>query len=468
MASAQLFKTHLKTPFLILLIAEICVVFGSVYSAIFIRFYNQGLNFADLAVGRWDSALVITLVTAITTLSTGLYVGRLREGMSGVLIRIAISMVMSSMIVVLIFYLFLDLSLGRGVLALVYVQSFFIIGTVRTLFFELVDTSVFKSRVLVYGAGSDASYIDKKLRRKADRRGFDIVGYALLGNQDAQVDKNRIVKIDSPLLEYVNKNSIDEIVVATTDIQTRVKIDELVNCKLNGISVLDILTFFEREAGQIRIDILDPAWLVTSDGFSQSRLRNTIKRVFDLVVSFILLIVSLPVQLLIVIAIWFEDGIRAPIIYRQQRAGEYGSSFNVYKFRSMISGAEKAGEAIWASKGDCRVTAVGSFLRKYRLDELPQAINVIKGDMSFVGPRPERPEFISELAEHIPYYKERHLVKPGLTGWAQLNFSYGSSKEDAYHKHLYDMYYVKNHSLFLDCLILLQTVEVVLFGKGAR
>ena len=358
--------------------------------------------------------------------------------------------------------------MGRGVLALVYLQSFFIIGTVRTLFFELVDTSVFKSRVLVYGAGSDASYIDKKLRRKADRRGFDIVGYALLGNQDAQVDKNKIVKIDSPLLEYVNKNSIDEIVVATSDIQTRVKIDELVNCKLNGINVLDILTFFEREAGQIRIDILDPTWLVTSDGFSQSRLRNMIKRLFDLVVSFILLVVSLPVQLLVVIAIWLEDGIRAPIIYRQQRAGEYGSRFNVYKFRSMISNAEKAGKAVWACEGDSRVTAVGSFLRKYRLDELPQAINVIKGDMSFVGPRPERPEFIIELAEHIPYYKERHIVKPGLTGWAQLNFSYGSSMEDAYHKHLYDMYYVKNHSLFLDCLILLQTVEVVLFGKGAR
>jgi sugar transferase (PEP-CTERM system associated) len=388
--------------------------------------------------------------------------------MAGVLIRIAISMVMSSMIVVLIFYLFVDLFLGRGVLALVYVQSFFIIGTVRTLFFELVDTSVFKSRVLVYGAGSDASYIDKKLRRKSDRRGFDIVGYALLGNQDAQVDKNKIVKIDSPLLEYVNKNSISEIVVATSDIQTRVKIDELVDCKLNGINVLDILTFFEREAGQIRIDILDPAWLVTSDGFSQSRLRNMIKRLFDLVVSFILLVVSLPVQLLVVIAIWLEDGIGAPIIYRQKRTGEHGSNFSVYKFRSMNSNAEKAGKAVWASEGDSRVTAVGSFLRKYRLDELPQAINVIKGDMSFVGPRPERPEFIIELAEHIPYYKERHIVKPGLTGWAQLNFSYGSSMEDAYHKHLYDMYYVKNHSLFLDCLIILQTVEVVLFGKGAR
>lgn len=468
MAAAQLFKTHLKTPFLILLIAETCVVYGSVYSALFIRFYNQDLDFADISVGRWDSAVVVALVTAITTLSTGLYVGRLREGMAGVLIRIAISMTMSSMIVVLIFYLFPDLFLGRGVIALVYIQSFFIIGTVRTLFFELVDTSVFKSRVLVYGAGSDASYIDTKLRRKSDRRGFDIAGYALLDNQNPQVDKNRIITIDSPLLEYVNKNFIDEIVVATSDIKTTVKINELVDCKLNGIAVLDILTFFEREAGQIRIDILDPTWLVTSDGFRQSRLRNIIKRLFDLIVSSILLFVSLPVQLLIVIAIWLEDGIGAPIIYRQQRAGELGNSFNVYKFRSMISNAEKEGKAIWASAGDSRVTAVGSFLRKYRLDELPQAINVIKGDMSFVGPRPERPEFISELAEHIPYYKERHVLKPGLTGWAQLNFSYGSSMEDAYQKHLYDMYYVKNHSLFLDCLIILQTVEIILFGKGAR
>jgi sugar transferase (PEP-CTERM system associated) len=372
------------------------------------------------------------------------------------------------MIVSLIFYIFPDLLLGRGILAIAYVQSFFIIGTIRTLFFELVDTSVFKSRVLVYGAGPNASYIDKKLRRKSDRRGFDIIGYALLDNQVPQVDEKRIVSIDSTLLEYVKKNFVDEIVVAASDVRTRPKINELVDCKLNGIGVLDILTFFEREAGQIRIDILDPAWLVTSDGFSQSRLRNTIKRLFDLVVSFILLVVSFPVQLLIVIAIWFEDGIGAPIIYRQKRAGEYGSNFNVYKFRSMISDAEKEGEAIWASKGDSRVTAVGNFLRKYRLDELPQTINIIKGDMSFVGPRPERPEFINELAENIPYYKERHVVKPGLTGWAQLNFSYGSSAEDAYHKHLYDMYYVKNHSLFLDCLILLQTVEVILFGKGAR
>jgi len=401
-------------------------------------------------------------------LSTGLYVGHLREGIAGVLIRVAISMAMSSMIVVLIFYLLPDLYYGRGVLALAYIQSFFIIGTLRTLFFELVDTAVFKSRVLVYGAGTNASYIDRKLRRKSDRRGFDIVGYALLENQDPQVDEIKIVNIDSPLLSYVKENLIDEIVVASSDIKVKVKIDELVDCKLNGIRVVDILSFFEREAGQIRIDIMDPTWLVTSDGFSQSRIRNFVKRLFDLFVSLILLVVSIPVQVLIVFAIWIEDGIKAPIIYRQKRVGQQGRSFTVYKFRSMGANAENEGKAIWASKGDSRVTRTGKFLRKYRLDELPQAINVIRGDMSFVGPRPERPEFVAKLSEDIPYFQERHVLKPGLTGWAQLNYPYGSSMDDAYQKQLYDMYYVKNHSLFLDCLILLQTVEVILFGKGAR
>mgnify|MGYP001820044130 FL=1 len=297
MASPQLFKSHLKTPFIILLVVESCAVYGSVYSASIIRFYASGLSIADITTGLWDSALVISLTTAITMLSTGLYVGHLREGMAGVLIRIAISMAMSSVFIVLFFYLFKDLYLWRGVTALVYIQAFFIIGTIRTLFFELVDTSTFKSRVLVYGAGPDASYIDKKLRRKSDRRGFAIVGYALLEDQEPQVEKNKMVTVDSPLLDYVNGNQIDEIVVASSDIKTGVKIHELVDCKLNGVGVLDILTFFEREAGQIRIDIMNPTWLVSSDGFSQARLRNVRKRLFELVVSISVLVIRLPVQL---------------------------------------------------------------------------------------------------------------------------------------------------------------------------
>jgi sugar transferase (PEP-CTERM system associated) len=464
----QIFRSYLKTPFIILLVVETCVMFGSVYCASLIRFYAGGLSLESALEGVGWSASVITLVTLLSMMSTGLYVGRLREGMAGILIRVALSMFMASMAVGLIFYLLPVLTLWRGVLAITYLLSFFVVGTLRTVFFELVDTQVFKTRVLIYGAGSDASYIDKKLRRKADRRGFEIHGYVLLENQQCQINRNHLVTIDTPLLEYVRDNQISEIVIATSDIDGETTINELVECKLNGVGVLDILSFFEREAGQIRIDIIDPIWLVTSPGFGQARLQKWIKRSFDLAVSFCLMLVTIPVQLLIVIAIWSEEGFGAPVIYRQQRAGEHGKCFNVYKFRSMIIDAENGGKAVWASDGDSRVTRTGNILRKYRLDELPQVINVIRGDMSFVGPRPERPEIIAELEKTIPYYAERHVLKPGLTGWAQLNYPYGASEHDAFQKQLYDMYYVKNHSIFLDCLILLQTVEVVLFGKGGR
>ena len=468
MASIQIFRSHLKTPFLFLLIIEAGVAFAMVYSANFIRFYADGLDLSVAFDDLQGSAIVVSLVTSICILSTGLYVGKLREGMAGVLIRIGLSLVMSGAVVVLFFYLFPDLSQGRGVLAIAYIQAFFIIGTIRVVFFELVDTSTFKSKVLVYGAGSEAAYIDRVLRRKSDRRGFQITGYILLDGEECEIDQNKLVSIDSNLLDYVLENQIDEIVITASVTRNEPKLDELLECKLNGVSLLDIVSFFEREAGQIRIDIVSPGWFVTSDGFKQSSLRDFFKRSFDLLVSTIILIVTLPIQLAVIFAILIEDGLRAPIIYRQKRTGAHGKCFNVYKYRSMSSDAEKAGEAIWASKGDSRVTKIGNFLRKYRLDELPQTINVIKGDMSFVGPRPERPEFVQELAAQIPYYKERHLVKPGLTGWAQLNYPYGSSIQDAYQKQIYDMYYVKNHTLFLDCLILLQTVEVVLFGKGGR
>jgi sugar transferase (PEP-CTERM system associated) len=468
LASFQILRSYLKTPFLFLLIVEAGVTFAMVYSANFIRFYADGLDLSVAFDDLLGGAIVVSLVTSICILSTGLYVGKIREGMAGVLIRIGLSLVMSSAIVGFVFYLLPDLSQGRGVLAIAYIQTFFIIGTIRAVFFELVDISTFKSKVLVYGAGSQAAYIDSVLRRKSDRRGFQIIGYVLLEGEECEIDQNKLVNIDSNLFHYVIENQIDEIVITSSKHRKEPKLDELVECKLNGVSLLDMVSFFEREAGQIRIDIVSPEWFVTSDGFNQSSLRDFFKRTFDLLISTIILIVTLPIQLVVICAILIEDGLRAPIIYRQKRTGARGKCFNVYKYRSMSSDAEKAGKPIWASKGDSRVTKIGDFLRKYRLDELPQTINVIKGDMSFVGPRPERPEFVQELAAQIPYYNERHIVKPGLTGWAQLNYPYGSSIPDAYQKQIYDMYYVKNHSLFLDCLILLQTVEVVLFGKGGR
>ena len=468
MARVRVFKSYLKTPFLILLSIEVCVVFFSVYSAAYLRFINSPDEFFSLAERLWVGSALLAVVTPVAMLATGLYQGNIREGMSGILLRLFISLLASWVLVTLFFYLVPESDPGRGIMMIAQLQSFFIIGTLRAVFLELVDTETFKKRVLVYGAGEAAGTIDSKLRRKADRRTFNIVGYVLLDQQDCVIDKDKVVELKSSLYQYANENGIDEIVVAKSDMNTDIPVDELVECKFRGVQVLDILSFFEREVGQVRIDIMDPKWLVFSDGFYQSEMKDTLKRAFDLLASFIILTTAAPVMLLAIIAIWIEEGFRAPIFYNQIRVGKNSVEYPVYKFRSMRTDAEQQGKAVWASKQDSRVTRVGSFMRKTRIDELPQIYNVLNGSMSFVGPRPERPEFVKELAKQIPYYHERHLVKPGVTGWAQLLYPYGASANDSYQKQLFDMYYVKNKSLFLDLLILLQTVEVVLFGKGAR
>ena len=468
MASVKVFQSYLKTPFLILLVVEVSLLFASVYVASYLRFYNEPSEFLNSFEELWINAAIIATITPIAMLATGLYQGQIREGLAGVMLRVTLSFTASALITSMIFYVIPHLLLGRGIIAISYILAFFVIGTIRAIFFETVDTNAFKKRVLVYGAGLIASNIDSKLRRKSDRRGFEIVGYLPLKDQTLVVDKSKFITTDLPLSKFTQKHNIDEIVVATSDVHGEIPVDELVDCKLRGIVVIDILSFFEREAGQIRIDMLDPAWLVTSDGFHQSQIQSAVKRIFDIIASFVILAIASPFLLLTILAILIEDGFKAPIFYSQIRTGKQGKPYSVYKFRSMIEDAEKAGEAIWATKTDSRVTRVGAFIRKTRLDEFPQILNVLNGSMSFVGPRPERPQFVEKLAGEIPYYDERHLVKPGVTGWAQLLYPYGASVNDSYQKHLFDMYYIKNHSLFLDCLILLQTVEVVLFGKGAR
>ncbi len=470
MTSVRVFRSYLKTPFLVLLSIEVCLIFFSVYISSYLLFINNPNSFLSLVDTLWMQSSIMAVITPVIMLATGLYQGHIREGMSGILLRLLISLLAASVFVALLFYLFPDLYLGRGIMLLAGVLSFFVIGTLRAIFFELVDTETFKKRVLVYGAGKTAHQIDSRLRRKSDRRSFSIFGYILLEHQKQlqAVDDSKIVKPDCSLYEYAIKNEIDEIVVATSDIRADIPVDDLVECKLNGIEVVDILSFFEREVGQIRVDILDPRWLVFSSGFKQSKMNDNLKRLFDLVSSFILLFVASPFMVLTAIAIKIEEGLSAPVFYHQMRVGKNGEHYKVYKFRSMRTDAETGGKAVWATKTDSRVTRVGLFIRKTRIDELPQIYNALNGTMSFVGPRPERPEFVESLAKEIPYYDDRHLVKPGITGWAQLMYPYGASVNDSYQKQLYDLYYIKNQSFFLDLLILLQTVEIVLFGKGAR
>jgi len=257
-------------------------------------------------------------------------------------------------------------------------------------------------------------------------------------------------------------------VLAMDERRKGLPVNDLLDCKMSGIEVFDLLTFFERYTRKIRLDIMNPSWLFLSDGFQVNNFRRLWKRIFDVVTVLMLLPVVLPIMMLVVVAICIESRCRGTVLYSQTRVTENGRLFQIHKFRSMAEDAEKGGVAQWASKEDSRITRVGSFIRKFRFDELPQLYNVLKGDMSFVGPRPERPEFVSRLSGKIPYYNERHRVKPGLTGWAQIRYPYGGSDEDSLEKLQYDLYYVKNYSFFLDALVLLQTTEVVLLGKGAQ
>jgi sugar transferase (PEP-CTERM system associated) len=282
------------------------------------------------------------------------------------------------------------------------------------------------------------------------------------------VPSHKVIHLNIPLVEFALEEQVDEIVVAVQDRRQCLPLDELLNCRLSGIGIIDLTNFLERETGKLNLTTLSSGWIIFCDGFVQSVLRGFTQRLFDIVSSATLLMVTWPIIAAAALAIRLESGKGQPIFYRQSRVGRNQRVFEILKFRSMRVDAEATGSPLWATKGDDRITRVGAIMRKYRIDELPQIFNVLRGDMSLVGPRPERPEFVDDLGKKIPFYPERHRVRPGLAGWAQMHYPYGDCEKDAYEKLQYDLYYVKNCSLFLDFMILLQTAEVILWGKGAR
>lgn len=327
--------------------------------------------------------------------------------------------------------------------------------------------AVFAPRVLIIGTGPEADAVANSLRGPSQGR-VHIVGYLPAGQGDpVVVDPARVLPADTGLLEIVRKRRVNEVIVAVRERRGGVlPIRELLDCKVRGVRVFDLSSFFERTQGQVHIDSLKASWLIYGDGFSQGMARSAVKRCFDIGASSVLLALALPVMLVTAALIILEDG--APVFYRQERVGRGGSIFRVIKFRSMRRDAEKDGTPRWAASDDDRVTRVGRFIRRLRIDELPQLFNVLSGEMSLVGPRPERPYFVDQLARQIPFYAVRHSVKPGVTGWAQVRYQYGSTVDDAVQKLQYDLYYVKNHNLVLDTLVLVETVRVVLTGEGAH
>jgi sugar transferase (PEP-CTERM system associated) len=326
-----------------------------------------------------------------------------------------------------------------------------------------------KCRILVLGAGHRANGLLELLRRDGTKR-MMVHGFMDLGGQmrlsNAAVPADLVVGETGRLSDYAGRHGITEIVVALDDRRGVLPGRELLDCKLRGIRVTDASAFYEREAGQVDLDNLYPSWLIFSDGFRRGWTAGALKRLFDVAVSAAFLVLMLPLMACTAIAIRLDSG--GPVFYRQIRVGLDGRHFRVLKFRSMTVDAEPDGRPRWAGANDSRITRVGAFIRKTRIDETPQMLNVLRGEMSLVGPRPERPAFVDYLSRHIPFYDDRHRVKPGLTGWAQINFPYGASIDDAREKLKYDLYYMKNYSFFFDILIVLRTAQVVFWPTGAR
>jgi sugar transferase (PEP-CTERM system associated) len=331
----------------------------------------------------------------------------------------------------------------------------------------LLRVGLFQYRLLVVGTGPEARTVEQALGQRGLSNAVVASFYPVNDIRDLGIDQARILSGTEPLDQVVARLRISEVIVAVREQRGGVlPLKELLSCRAKGVRVTGIAQFLERVVGQVPLETIKASSLIYGDGFHQGMVRASIKRLADIGASLLLLLFAGPVMLITALAIRLESG--GPIIYRQERVGRGGKPFTLLKFRSMRTDAESDGLARWAQANDARVTRVGRFLRRTRIDELPQLINVMRGEMSFVGPRPERPTFVAELKEQIPFYDLRHSVKPGITGWAQVRYPYGASAEDAAKKLQFDLYYVKNNSPILDAVILLETARVVLFGEGVR
>jgi sugar transferase (PEP-CTERM system associated) len=460
---------YLPASLAMLALVEGVLSFLALYAALCIRF-QVGVGRLDVLAREfgplWPRGVAFSAIVVTCLLAFGLYNSRQRTQLSGILARLLLALLVSACAIAALFYIVPSLHLFRGVAVLAVILAVCGVFTSRLVFARVADEEIFKRRVLIYGAGHAASAI-ARLRRTTDRHGFALAGFVHPPGEEQVVPAERVLDSAGDLCALSERLGITEVVVAMDDRRCGFPIPELLDCRLAGIDVTELLTFLERETGRVRIDVLNPSWMIFGQGFRRDPLRLFSSRALDLLASIGVLVVALPAMVLTFFAIKVEDGWQAPALYSQARVGLAGKVFNVIKFRSMRQDAELNG-AQWAQHADPRVTRVGAIIRKLRIDELPQVINVLRGHMSFVGPRPERPEFVAQLAEKIPYYVQRHCVKPGITGWAQLCYPYGSSEADALEKLQYDLYYIKNNSLLFDLAILIQTAEVVLFGKGAR
>lgn len=422
--------------------------------------YPDGFLSTQLPVSIAFVGIIIAMNFAL-----GLYDYRHFSHFRDLLLRASVVLVVAALAVTVLLSLSPDIETWRAEILIGFPAVFVAMITTRWAFLQISRASYLKRRILVVGVGDRAERIES-LERAARGNRFVCSGFIDVGDQDAKVSQELIVGHLNSMVDWVRSNEIDEIVVAPDDRRGRLPLPSLIDCRLSGTPVIDHQRFWERETKRVDLAALKPDWFVYSEGFANGNLQRWAKRAFDLALSAFMLVLLSPVLIVTAAAIYLEDGGAA--LYRQERVGFRGRRFTLLKMRSMRIDAERDGVPKWADQNDNRVTLVGALIRKTRIDELPQLFNVLRGDMSLVGPRPERPYFVDSLKQLIPYYELRHCVKPGVAGWAQLNYPYGASIEDAWQKLEYDLYYIKNNNVFWDFLILLQTVRVVVWPKGVR
>ena len=460
----RLFKHYVPYAVLLLGTIDLALLLAGAEAGWTLRLWQVGIARGSVA-DRIPNMIVFAAALQGAMVAVGVYGAQALHSVRFATARIIVATALGILLLSLLFFALPPVAFWRSSLLYATGLTLAAMITVRAALRDWLGGPRFRRRVLVLGAGPRAARIQALSRRP--NAGFAVVGFVGMNDGPSAVDGavNRAAIENLP--RYLERIGAGEVVLALEERRNALPLADLLRIKTTGVEVNDFSTFLERETGRVDLDSLNPSWLIFSDGFSAGRrLSGMGKRLFDVTVSLLILALTWPVIAATAIAVKLES--RGPAFYRQRRVGLYGETFEVIKLRSMRTDAEVGGKAVWAQKDDPRVTRVGRFIRKVRIDELPQAWSVLKGEMSFVGPRPERPQFVADLEARLPYYAERHVVKPGITGWAQINYPYGASIEDAREKLEYDLYYAKNYTPFLDLLILLQTARVILWPEGAR
>lgn len=460
----RLFKHYVPYAVLFLALVDLCLLLAAAETAWVIRANQIGMQI-DYIGNRIGPLFTFAASVQLAAMAVGVYSAEALQSLRFAIARLIVAVSLGVIFMAIMAFALPGQTLWRSNSLYAMTLSFAYLALSRMILGSLVGGESFKRRLLVLGAGKRAQRIkDLEARRGS---GFVVVGYIAMDEAKRVIPEAISRSAIYNLADFVVKLGASEVVLALEERRNALPLQDLLRIKTTGVHVNDISSFLERETGRVDLDSVNPSWLIFSDGFSSGRrLSGIAKRLFDILASAILLALTLPVIALFALLVKLES--KGPAFYRQKRVGRYGESFDLIKLRSMRADAEADGKAIWAAKNDDRVTRIGKFIRKVRIDELPQTWCVLKGDMSFVGPRPERPEFVADLEKQLPYFAERHMVKPGITGWAQVNFPYGASIDDSRQKLEYDLYYAKNYTPFLDLLILLQTIRVVIWPEGAR